>query len=300
MSRVVVVGGAVIDLFLYPHQSMRLRDSNPGYLKRSLGGVGRNIAENLGRLKIETILICPLGKDNYRRLVLDQAQEIGFQVYPIDIEETPLYISLIDEMGEDLIGVALMDEIESIPVDRIMNNQDLLDKSDLIVMDTNLSDQVLGTLLKRYSNKTCVDAISGQKAVKLKPHLSYIHTLKMNLTEAENIAGFGEDSPEGLDALGDFFLAEGTKEIFITLGKKGVFYTAGENSILRPSVSVDVINSTGAGDAFFAGVIYAKVHNLDPLSYGLANACLNLTDSQAVSSKLTPEVLEKTVKELKL
>lgn len=300
MSKVVIVGGSVIDLFLYPHQMMNLRDSNPGYMKRSLGGVGRNIAENLARLSIDTKLITPLGNDHYRNMILDQAEKINLKIFPIEIKETPLYVSIIDEKGEDLIGVALMDEIASITDDQVMIYQDILDQADLIVLDTNLSIGVLKSILIAYKDKTYVDAISGQKAGKLKELLPFIHTLKMNIIEASMIAGFGDESTFGLNALGDFFIKQGTKEIFITLGEKGVYYANEEVRFMRSSVKVKAINSTGAGDAFFSGVIYAKLHGEDQVAYGISNAYLNLMDLHAVCPNLSEELLRKTKKELNL
>lgn len=297
MKRVCIVGGSVMDLFLYPHQSMKLYDSNPGYMKKSVGGVGRNIAENLCRLGITTTLITPLGQDHYKFIIEDQAKKIGLSLCPIEIEETPLYISIINEHGEDLIGVALMDGIASASVQSIMNYKHIIDQSDILVLDTNLSEEVLNSLLPLYSYKTYVDAISGQKAMKLANILQHIHTLKMNVIEATTIAGFGNDSIDGLHQLGEYFIKNGTKEVFITMGEKGVFYYNKDTSLVRPSLKVDVINSTGAGDAFFSGVIFAKLHNLDPIRYGIANACLNLEDASAVCETLSKDKLINFVKE---
>lgn len=300
MSQVVIVGGSVIDLFLYPHQHMKLKDSNPGYLKKSLGGVGRNIAENLARLGLDVTLITPLGQDTYRDLITSQAKAIGLKIIPIEIQETPSYVSIIDEKGEDLIGVALMDEIQNITIDQVLKYQSLLDQAELIVLDTNLSESALKGLLKKYNDKAYVDAISGQKAVKLKKILPFIHTLKMNFIEAKTIAGFGDESYEGLNKLGDHFIMKGTQEIFITLGDRGVYYANRDVALSRSSISIEPINSTGAGDAFFSGVIYAKIHKKDPISYGIANAYLNLNDEKAVCQNLSSKLIEDTVKELSL
>ncbi|NCU32778.1 MAG: winged helix-turn-helix transcriptional regulator, partial [Candidatus Moranbacteria bacterium] len=62
---VVVIGGANIDIQGYPHQPLIPHDSNIGTVKMSLGGVGRNIAENCARLNIPTRLISVVGNDLY-------------------------------------------------------------------------------------------------------------------------------------------------------------------------------------------------------------------------------------------
>lgn len=297
MPKVTIIGGSVIDLFFYPHHKMNLHDSNPGYLKKSLGGVGRNIAENLSRLGIETTLITPLGQDHYRTMILDQANEIGLTICPITIKETPLYVSIMDHEGEDLVGVAVMDEIEKMTKEDILIYQQWLDDADIIVMDTNLSSEVLTYFLKRYQEKVFIDAISGQKAIKLKQGLPYIHTLKLNLIEAKTLAGFGDDTIESIKQLGHYFLEQGTKTIYLTLGQRGAYVFTKDKVLYHQAIKTSIVGATGAGDAFFAGVIYAAIHHQEGLLYGLGNAYINLMDPHAVNPKLTSEILENTVKE---
>ena len=56
-SYVAIVGGANVDIQGFPYNSLIYRDSNPGKVEFSLGGVGRNIGENLTRLGIPVKLI---------------------------------------------------------------------------------------------------------------------------------------------------------------------------------------------------------------------------------------------------
>ncbi len=300
MPKVTIIGGSVIDLFLYPHHHMNLHDSNPGYLKKSLGGVGRNIAENLSRLGIETTLITPLGQDHYQKMILDQADMIGLTIRPIPIKETPLYVSVMDEQGEDLIGVAVMDDIEKMTKEDILVYKNDIDQADILVMDTNLSLEVITYFLQAYHDKVYIDAISGQKAIKLHQVLRYIHTLKLNLIEAKTLAGFNDEVKVDLEQLGHYFLNQGTKEIYLTLGEKGAYHFTQQKTLHKKAIKTKIIGATGAGDAFFAGVIYAAVLQKEGLSYGLVNAYLNLMDPHAVNPLLTSEILEKTLKELSL
>ena len=300
MPKVTIIGGSVIDMFLFPHQTMNLHDSNPGFLKKSLGGVGRNIAENLARLGVDTTLITPLGQDHYRQMILDQAKSIGLTMCPIAIVETPLYVSVMDEKGEDLIGVAVMDAITKLTTSEILRFEQKIDQADLLVMDTNLSEDVLAYFLERYKHKVYIDAISGQKAIKLKNLLSKIHTLKVNLIEAKTLAGFGDASIESIQKLGSYFIEQGIKQIYITLGEHGAFHANKDQVIFRQAPHVHIVGATGAGDAFFAGVIYAAVHQKDGLLYGMANAYYNLMDAHAVHPLLNSQIIETITKEWSL
>ena len=59
---VVVIGGANMDICGTSHDNLLLGDSNPGKVRTSAGGVGRNIAENLARLGSDTRLMTAVGK----------------------------------------------------------------------------------------------------------------------------------------------------------------------------------------------------------------------------------------------
>lgn len=74
MSRFVVIGGANVDIMGIADQALRSQDSNPGTIRTTLGGVGRNIAENLARLD-EAV---SLGQRGW-----------GRQLRPLDFETRP-------------------------------------------------------------------------------------------------------------------------------------------------------------------------------------------------------------------
>ena len=64
----VVVGGVNVDIGGRPSGELVSRDSNPGQVRTSLGGVGRNIAHNLTLLGVDTRLLTAFGDDHRRQL----------------------------------------------------------------------------------------------------------------------------------------------------------------------------------------------------------------------------------------
>ena len=300
MSKVVVIGGAVVDLFAYPHQNIQMNDSNPGYFTTSLGGVGRNIAENLARLNIDTTLITVLGKDAQGRMIENHAKSVNLKISAILAETTPTYISIMDERKDTVVAIAAMDQILLLTKEEIEKRSTLLNQADVILADTNLSEDALSYIFHHYKKPIYVDAISGPKAIKVKPFLPFIKGLKMNTIEASLISGIAYKSQEDIEQLGAYFIKQGVQEVYITLGSEGSFYMNKDISFYKEAIKVDIQNTTGAGDAFFAGVIYAKIHHQNPLTYAMASAIINLQDEKAVSSQLTVELLEKTIKENQL
>jgi len=298
--KVLVIGGSVIDIFGYPHQKMIMHDSNPGYLIKSLGGVGRNIAENLCRLNVDVEFISIIGQDSNGQMILDLAKNINLKIHPIFSDETPIYLCLMDEHNEDLISLAVMDQNSLLTIDEIIKKDDVLKKADMIVLDTNFDSKVIEYILYTYDKPIFVDAISSQKVVKIKPYLSKISAIKLNIIEASILTNIDYIDLNSVEKMGQYLVNQGVKEVYITLGNLGAYYINKQESIYKKSANVSVINSTGAGDAFFAGAIYGKINNLNPLSTGIANSIINLQDKKAVSSTLTKELLMNTIKEYQL
>jgi pseudouridine kinase len=109
----------------------------------------------------------------------------------------------------------------------------------------------------------------------------------MNLLEANHLA----EADYKLDdqTLGKYFINKGVKEVYITKGREGSFYVSKDEFKEMKNKTVEIKNSAGAGDAYLAGVIFAKVNDLDPLLYGTNAALITLQDEKAVSQEMNTE-----------
>jgi pseudouridine kinase len=297
MKKVYVIGGAVIDICLYPHQKMILKDSNPGYVVESMGGVGRNIAENLARLGQDVTLLTTLGSDIYANKIKEHAKTCHLKLDIIESEQTPTYYAVIDENHDDVIGIAAMDQINLITKEEIEKRMDYIKQADLVVLDTNISEEALKYVFNHVDKPIFVDAISTQKAIKLKAFYPKIFALKLNELEAETLTGIQYQSMEDLNQMGDFLNHLGVSHVLITLGKIGAYYANKDFGVFRNGLNVDIKNPTGAGDAFISGAIYAYLKELPILECAMSNAVLNLSCIEAVCQNLSEEKLLKFLKE---
>jgi pseudouridine kinase len=88
--RVCVIGGANVDIHGAAYQPLRLRDSNPGSVHVSPGGVARNVAENLSRLGVDCRLVTAVGKDPHGEMLLAHGRETGIDMrYVQELESAP-------------------------------------------------------------------------------------------------------------------------------------------------------------------------------------------------------------------
>ena len=79
---IVVVGGVNMDIGAVSHAPLVARDSNPGRVTTSLGGVGRNIAHNLCLLGEQVSMVTVLGQDSFAQSVRENAAAIGLDLTP--------------------------------------------------------------------------------------------------------------------------------------------------------------------------------------------------------------------------
>ncbi len=227
-SYVLVIGGANIDFTAFPYQPLIWHDSNPGIVKMSLGGVGRNIADNLARLSVPTKLLSLVGDDTYGHHLIEETARIGVDmsaVMALADQRTSTYFSVMNTDDDMAVAIADMGIIHLLTPERLQKHIALINNADLIVLDTNLSTDSLQFLLSNFSDKHfLVDAVSVTKAKKIKKLLPQIDILKPNRLEAEYLTGIKiktlDDAKQAIENL----LNRGVKHVFMSIGKDGILY----------------------------------------------------------------------------
>ncbi len=301
--RVVVVGGANTDIAGMAAGPLLARDSNPGHVRISAGGVGRNIAENLARLGTSVHLISAFGSDQNARDLARACEDVGIDVAgSLTVPECPgaVYLSIIDEHGDLALALSDMRALDHLTPAALEARRDLLDAADLVVADTNLHPETLAWLAENAGAPVMVDAVSVAKAARAGPVLPRLHTLKASGLEAGAILGrevrnrdHAEEAARGLVSLG-------VTRAFVTSGAFGVAWADASGSGRMPAPSVEeVLNATGAGDAFAAGVAYATLEEWGTeraAAFGSACAAITLESEETVSDHMNLEAADERMK----
>ncbi len=263
---VLVIGGAAMDITGFPKDKLRMEDSNPGTMKTSMGGVGRNIGENLARLGVGVKMLTALGDDVYGHKIISSCEALGMDFSNAMIlrdEDTATYLAIMDEDGDMLVAISNMGIIERINIDFIKKNEKLIRGASAVVVDTNLDQKVIEYIATEFANcPLFVDTVSSAKSEKLRRVVGAFHTIKPNKLEAELLSGINILTESDLIAAKDWFIKAGVKQVFISLGKDGVLY-GDENHHYKSEIEpVNMVSATGAGDAFMAGLVYGHINRL--------------------------------------
>lgn len=296
-AQIVIIGAANIDIFAQADQMLKKHDSNPGKVHIAQGGVGRNIAENLARLHLEPVFLTALAQDHDGRLIKQRLEHLGAKVHAVLQAQSNRYVAMLDAKGDMMTAVSDMANLDVLDDGFFVKHIATLSQADCLVLDANLSEKTWSWITSHVPRPIYADAISVAKASRLKPYLAHIDGLKVNQFEAAALSG--EPKAASPEVHVHALLEQGVKNVFLTLGAAGALHGCVDGICHKPILRAkkDIVNTTGAGDAFMSGVIYARRHHKDALIYGLAMSSIALKSRDAVSEYLTPKLLEITVKE---
>ena len=145
-SYVAGIGGANVDIHGQSLAPLIMRDSNPGRLHVSVGGVTRNILDNLTRLGQRCELVSAVGGDVYGRMLLDSCAALGVGTRGLQVREdhpSSSYISIMDSEGDMLVAMSDMRVLSAIDADFVAARMDLLNAAPVVVCDGNLPAEAL-------------------------------------------------------------------------------------------------------------------------------------------------------------
>ncbi|EOX1885676.1 pseudouridine kinase [Escherichia coli] len=293
---VVIIGSANIDVAGYSHESLNYADSNPGKIKFTPGGVGRNIAQNLALLGNKAWLLSAVGSDFYGQSLLTQTNQSGVYVDKCLIvpgENTSSYLSLLYNTGEMLVAINDMNISNAITAEYLAQHREFIQRAKVIVADCNISEEALAWILDNAANvPVFVDPVSAWKCIKVRDRLNQIHTLKPNRLEAETLSGIALSGRDDVAKVAAWFHQHGLNRLVLSMGGDGVYYSdiSGENGWSAP-IKTNVIYVTGAGDATMAGLASCWVDGMPfAESVRFAQGC----SSMALACEYTnnPELLQ--------
>jgi pseudouridine kinase len=298
---ILIVGAAGLDTKGRAVGPLHPGTSNPGSIRISVGGVARNVAENLARLGEHAILLSAVGADRSGRRVRDQATEAGVDVSHL-IESadhhTGAYLAVLDQGGDLSISIDDMAVLSVLTPGVIYSRRSLIRDAAMVVLDANLSPSAINSLIRqatKYQVPISADPTSVSLAKRILPHLPSLFMVTPDLPEAEVLCNrsLRNTRDEGITAAKQL-VAMGVQVAIVTLAELGVCYATSEVSGHVPAVKTQVVDRTGAGDALTAGVVFGLLNDFpidEAVRLGASAAALTLQHYESVCSDLSLDCL---------
>ncbi len=296
-SYAVVVGGMNMDICGCAGAALVPGDSNPGTVRLSPGGVGRNIAHNLSLLGADVRMLTACGDDLYGQRLTVSCAEKGIDmshVLHLAGERTSTYLYITGADGEMALAVSDMDICEKITPAYLEANLSLLENARVIVCDTNIPAESLEYLTKTCTAPIFCDPVSMAKAGKLGPILGRLHTLKPNRLEAEHLSGIRIHTKADAERAARALLSTGLQRVVLSLGAEGCVAVTESETVWMDNLPAEMVNTTGCGDAFMAALVWAHLQGYDlrdTLRAGLAAASIAIESTETISPEMGEELL---------
>ncbi|KQW91610.1 pseudouridine-5-phosphate glycosidase [Massilia sp. Root418] len=303
---VLCIGAANLDRKLRTLQALQLGTSNPAYAEEVHGGVARNIAENLARLGLPSALLTAVGDDAAGNSLQSRAESAGIDTRgTLRLGDTysGTYTAVLDERGEMVLALADMALYDQMTPDFLASRAPQRSGAAMVVADLNLPLDSVAMLLqeaRRDAVALIIVAVSQPKMARLPAELHGLRLLVLNRGELETRVGRALPDEAALAAACREVQQQGAQDIIITCGGEGVFHTnaraGAEGLSWLPAPQVDVVDVTGAGDAFAAGVCWSIYQGSSDLTLacrrGLKVAAMTLESPDTVSPLLAADILD--------
>lgn len=290
-TRAVCIGGAVLDHKYRAKDALVFETSNPVDGTRSLGGVARNVAENLALLGTSTSFVSIVGDDEGGRAILKHMRDRGIdvsQVVTTSERPTAEYAAILDPQGELVLGIADMSIFDLLLPHHIERIWPHLAAASWVFSDCNPPAEMLAALIAKRQGarfKLAIDAVSTPKAARLPKDLTGIDLLFMNIDEANSILRRqGHETIEDARVAALALQAAGAREVIVTMAARGIAVAGTEGAKTFPAVHARPIDITGAGDAMIAGTLHSILNGENTYTAARTGGLLGTLTTESTAS----------------
>lgn len=285
---IVVIGDVFIDIKGYSIASYIPQGRNVGTIAQIHGGVGRNVVEDIANLELKPTFVGlvdddAMGEEVIRKLNRHKVDTRYMKKLPNGMGT---WLAIFDNNGDVVASVSKRPDHD--PVRYILEEKgdEIFKAADSIAIEIDTDREIVKktfALAEKYQKKVYAMVSNMSIAVERRDFLRKTECFVCNEQEAGILFSedYSETTPEQMAEL----LAERVKtaripKMIVTMGEQGAVYADQEGNYgVRPPMKVDVVDTTGAGDAFFAGVCAG-------LTYGK-----NLEEACGIGTRLSSAVI---------
>lgn len=285
---IVVIGDVFIDVKGYSTSPYIPYGRNAGTVFQIHGGVGRNVVEDIANVELEPTFVSAVDDDSMGEDVIRKLDRHKVNTQYMKKVENGMgtWLAVFDHEGDVVGSISKRPDHKWIEQILDEHGDEIFKDADSVAIEIDLDKDIVKKTFayaEKYNKKVYALVSNMSIAIERRDFLRKTECFVCNQQEAGIL--FSEDyenvSPEDLaDILLERIRSATISKMVVTMGDKGAVY-ADENGDkgVYPALKVDVIDTTGAGDAFFSGVCIG-------LTYGktLREAC-------AIGTRLSSTVI---------
>lgn len=275
---IVVIGAAFVDIKGYPNGQYIPAGRNAGRVIQVHGGVSRNVVEDIANVELKPTYVSVVDHSGISTDVLEQLKRHKVNTGFVRRVEDGLgtWLAIFDHKGDVVGSVSKRPDLSAIYDILVEHGDEIVSGADSVIVEIDMEPAILKevfSLAEKYGKEIYAVVSNMSIAMERRDLLKKTACVVCNEQEAEIL--FSE-TYEGMDVqtqariISDRINQARIRRIIVTLGERGAVYAEQGGSFgFCPAQETAVVDTTGAGDAFFAGAAIG-------LTYGksLKEACV--------------------------
>ena len=274
---IIVIGAVFVDIKGYPSRTYIPGGRNAGKVRYVHGGVSRNIAEDLGNMGLDPVFLSLVDPSGSGEDVLLRLKDHGVDTRFIRKvpEGMGTWLAVFDNNNDVCASISHRPDLKPLLSLLQEEGNPLFAAAESVMIELDLDESVVEEIyrLKAKYNTRVYAAVSNINiALERRAFLQQTDCFVCNRQEAGVLFSveFGDETPDVLASrLSELVTDAEIPSMIVTLGADGAVWADihGRYGVC-PAQQVPVADTTGAGDAFFAGVAAGLTYGK-----GLAEAC---------------------------
>jgi pseudouridine kinase len=267
---VAVIGTVFVDCKGFSNQTFDPAGRNLGQVKFFHGGVGRNVAENLANLQIPVLFASTVDQTGIGNEVVTRLQNAKVDVSYMSFSETRgmgFWLALLNNTGDLAGAISQMPDLITYQKYIISMGKEIIEKATDVVLELDLNIDISRSVAAwaKKANKPIYGIPGNLSVISEHPDiLAGIDCFVCNNIEAAKLMHVPLDTKNHSDIIAKLITyveAQNMRSMVITLGSDGAVYydSRTKTSGFQEIFPVEVIDTSGAGDAFFSGTVMGLV-----------------------------------------
>lgn len=259
--RVLVVGSINVDITIrtarIPTSGETVHGHGPDVYP---GGKGANQAVAAAKLGARVSLVGAVGDDSYAETALGQLEQSGVDLELVETDHGPCGMAFItvDDDGNNVI-VVTPGANASMSADHVSGLAHQIENADILVLQCEIPVDGIVRAIELARGRVVLNlapVIDLPRSALLAADPLVVNEHEARLA-AELITGKRPASEEDDDQVAANLVHAGVRSLIMTRGDQGALVADRSGVTTIPSPSVEVVDTTGAGDAFVGGLTAA-------------------------------------------